>query len=164
MSSTTAVCFAGQFRTFAQTARHSRSALLEAFRPAADAFIFVNLQDTGKGGRMLHTEAELQSVLAVLRPIAVARYTQRSYDEASSGWNVAPCSWKNNGHKEGPNLWSVTRCFALIGEYESQRMTASSLTPLSGCRTCKMNTPIAQGHNGWNRDRARRHTKRQRDG
>lgn len=119
--SSTAVCFAGQFRTFAHTARHSRSALLEAFSPAADAFIFVNLQDTGKGGTSLHTENELQSVITELRPVAVARYTQRNYDDASAGWNVAPCSWKKNGHKEGPNLWVVTRCFALVREHEAQR-------------------------------------------
>jgi hypothetical protein len=59
-----AVCFAGQFRSFAKTVGSASDNLVSAFSNP-DVFLFLNLQDSGKGGNGDHAE-DIDQILETL--------------------------------------------------------------------------------------------------
>jgi len=109
-----AICFAGGFRTFSRTAGWHKKKLVDSW-PAADVFMFLEMEDTFTRARVVDHNAELPGVRAILNPIAVRTYTQQDAKLHQGG---IQCLQKGSMSHQ---LWSVRECFGMAKQHERER-------------------------------------------
>eukprot|EP00931_Biecheleriopsis_adriatica_P027711 TRINITY_DN16618_c0_g1_i2.p1 TRINITY_DN16618_c0_g1~~TRINITY_DN16618_c0_g1_i2.p1 ORF type:complete len:204 (-),score=19.50 TRINITY_DN16618_c0_g1_i2:352-963(-) len=122
----TAVCFSGQFRSFGQVARAAYENVIKPW-PKADVFMFLNLQDSRRGGTKLHSEAELDAVKKVLNPVSVKLYDfVHDYQMLREKIPSSNCFEKRGAppglhfSHHGPQFWGIRECFDMVKEYEQR--------------------------------------------
>lgn len=109
-----AICFAGGFRNFLQTAPYHKTNIVDPW-PAADVFFFLELEDTWT---RYHADVEtnhsreLPEVSRMLNPVAVRTYTQEEAHSHQRG--IACLSEPTISHQ----LWAITECFSMATQHE----------------------------------------------
>lgn len=119
-----AICFAGQFRSFAKTVQSAKDNLVSAFSHP-DVFLFLNLQDSGKGGNRNH-KTDMEPILTTLSPVSHQYYeesdiaafesTMQAGSTCFQQKETAPCchySW------HAPQFWAIQQCLGMVQKYES---------------------------------------------
>lgn len=122
-----ALCFAGQFRSFNATVGNIQDNLISAFAKP-DVFLFLNLQDSGRGGSVNHAGKDVNDILSTLKPKGVQFYNESDPGafalekglEAGSACYQAKgtpdcCHW--SWHV--PQFWTIHTCFEMAKKYEA---------------------------------------------
>ena len=118
-----AVCLSGQVRSYGRV-RDRLSGLSSIFGPT-ELLLFVNLQDSGKGGRTLHGLSDVQAPVAKMPLAAIHLYNESSYQEAARAAR-ATCWSSKPGHfaHHFAQMWTIAQCAALVRKRESERNMA----------------------------------------
>lgn len=122
-----AICLSGEFRSFRQGLSGFNRTVISAFVHSPDVFLFLNLQDSGRGGNAKHEGEDIDLVVETLKPVA-ARYYK--HDE-SLNWGLhvqqgSDCQQKMGTPScchyswHGSLFWGVQKCWEMVKEYESE--------------------------------------------
>jgi len=100
--------------------------MISAFaRP--DVFLFLSLQDSGKGGNLSHEGKDIEQILQALKPVS-----QEFYNRSESiRWGLSLKSGSECYQKKGtdprihyswhgPQLWGIQKCWEMVKEYENE--------------------------------------------
>lgn len=119
-----AVCFAGQFRSFAKTVGSASDNLVSAFSNP-DVFLFLNLQDSGKGGNGDHAE-DIDQILETLNPVSHQYYNEGDIDAFESTMQEGSTCFRKVGTPScchyslhGPQFWATQQCWDMVEKYEN---------------------------------------------
>ena len=126
-----AACFAGQARTVEQSWR-PLGQLLSGFDDTThynhsfESVVFLNLQDSSKGGKQLHSLGELRLALNGLRASALQLYNASTYYDLEAAskrlcWSSQPGHYSHHFVQ----LWTIGRCFSLLLERQAAARCSS---------------------------------------
>jgi len=109
-----AICYAGGFRTFSQTLKLHKQRVIDPW-PAADLFIFVELEDTFSNfNKSRNRSSELDRIRKLLSPVGVRTYTQA---EARAHQQGIQCfSHPTLSHQ----MWTIKECFGMVTRHEME--------------------------------------------
>lgn len=118
-----AVCFAGQFRSFLKTVQSATDNLLSAFSHP-DVFLFLNLQDSGKGGNANHAN-DIDKILEVVSPVSHKYYNESDFDAVGSTLQEGSSCFRKRGTEEcchfswhGTQIWGIQQCWDTVKKHE----------------------------------------------
>lgn len=125
-----ALCFSGQFRSFNATVDNIKEHLISAFAKP-DVFLFLNLQDSGRGGMLNHAGKDVNDILSTLKPKGVQYYSESELAlekglEAELGLEAGSTCYQAKGTPgcchwswHVPQFWTIQKCFEMAKEYEA---------------------------------------------
>jgi hypothetical protein len=122
-----AICFSGEFRSFRKVLPAANRSVISAFDHPPDVFLFLNLQDSGKGGNGRHEGEDIDTVVETLKPVAARYYNHdESLDWGSPIQQGSDCYRKDGTPScchyswHGSIFWGVQKCWEMVKEYESE--------------------------------------------